>query len=221
MIGLFFVILVGYFLLRKMLLGVMVGDFLGHTGELKLRILSVPRTLLMYFSLIIFPKDLHYYRSMDILQPNFLPAVLFGIVIFLFLVVLKFIRQENRRFALFGLAWFFITLGPTLNIVPLINEYSYILTAEHFLYLPLAGALMFLVAALYDASDRLGIRGKNGRSITVILCLLVFICVGLTVKQNRYWFSEIALFERTLQFEPNFGRVRNLLAKAYYFNKQY
>ena len=36
-----------------------------------------------------------------------------------------------------------------------------------------------------------------------------------TIKQNEYWRGEIPLFERTLKFEKDFGRVRFLLGQAY------
>jgi TctA family transporter len=36
---------------------------------------------------------------------------------------------------------------PVLNIAPLINEYSFILTPEHFLYLPIVGILIVVSSA--------------------------------------------------------------------------
>jgi tetratricopeptide (TPR) repeat protein len=43
----------------------------------------------------------------------------------------------------------------------------------------------------------------------------------VTISQNRFWRSEIALFERMARFEPQFGRGNILLAKAYYADGQY
>ena len=51
----------------------------------------------------------------------------------------------------FGLAWFFIALGPASNIVPLTT-----FMAEHWLYVPSMG--LFLMAGW--AADHLMIRGR-------------------------------------------------------------
>ena len=105
--------------------------------ELFLRILSIPRTLLMYVRIILLPYDLHYYRSVDILQP-YLPGIIYLIAVII--IALLFFRKMNGpcwRICLFSLGWFIIVLLPVLNIIPLINEYSLILTSDHFLYLPL------------------------------------------------------------------------------------
>ena len=54
----------------------------------------------------------------------------------------------------------------------------------------------------------------------LFLGILITFCLLLTWYQNTFWSSEIALFERMLQFEPDFGRGHLLLAKSYYFNGQ-
>ena len=46
---------------------------------------------------------------------------------------------QARPMLILGLGWFLAALLPVLNIAPLINEYSFILTPEHFLYLPIVG----------------------------------------------------------------------------------
>ena len=108
-----------------------------------------------------------------------------------------------------GLGWFLAALLPVLNIAPVINEYSLILTPEHFLYLPIVGVLILVVIA----GEHLIKHFKK-----FILGLAVFSCLILTWHQNTFWSSEVVLFERMLTFEPNFGRGHLLLAKAYYFN---
>jgi Flp pilus assembly protein TadD len=50
---------------------------------------------------------------------------------------------------------------------------------------------------------------------------VILIFAFMTRVQSRYWQGEIPLFQRTLKFHPNFGRVRLLLAKAYYFKGDY
>lgn len=207
-------VLGGYFLMRKVIVGSSVLDSLKFNGEFWLRILAIPKTLLMYVSIILFPKDLHYYRSVDILQPYLYSVVILGVVLLVVFLILKSIHQSRRRILFFGLGWFLVTLFPTLNILPLINEYSFILTAEHFLYLPLLGVLIFVVGCANVFFEKVKINQ------TVVLSLVIMLFFVLTIRQNTYWKNEIVLFERVLQFQK-LGRVHTLLANAYHKDGRY
>lgn len=186
-------------------------DIMVSPGELYLRLAAVPRDLGMYLRLIFCPYDLHYYRSTDILQSNTVAWAL--ALISLAAVVFCFKRYpQARSMMILGIGWFLAALFPVLNISPLINEYSFILTAEHFLYLPIAGVLILVVCA----ADYF-LKGFN----KILAVMVVLACLLLTWHQNTFWRGEIPLFERMLCFEPNFGRGHLLLAKAYYFNGRF
>jgi hypothetical protein len=186
-------------------------DIMVSPGELVLRLAAVPRDIGMYLRLIFCPYDLHYYRSTDILQSDTIAWVVALISIpGIFYALHRWPRA--RATLMLGFGWFLAALLPVLNIVPLINEYSFILTPEHFLYLPIVGILIVVVCA---ADYFL----KHFRML--LLGIVVGGCLLLTWHQNTFWKSEIALFERMLRFEPDFGRGHLLLAKAYYFNGRF
>jgi protein O-mannosyl-transferase len=195
--------------LRQIVTGAsLLKDIMVSPGELYLRLAAIPRVIGMDLRLILCPYDLHYYRSTDILQSNFIAWILALISILGIFYAFKRWPHERPILAL-GLGWFLAALFPVLNIAPLINEYSFILTAEHFLYLPLVGILILAVLA----ADRFLKHSKK-----LLLGVVISGCLLLTWYQNTFWKSEIALFERMLAFEPDFGRGHLLLAKAYYFN---
>lgn len=212
-------ILLFYLFFRKTVLGI-AGVDLGPWEELKLRIMSIPSTLLMYLRLMIAPYGLHYYRSTDILLPVLKPVLgLSGLGVLTFLAVRSFKADEKKMF-LFGSGWFLITLLPTLNILPLVNEYSLILTSEHFLYLPVVGVVMMAAAGFEHLRTKVNVLNHPA----VLIGLSFFLTVGyfsLTVQQNTYWRSEVALFERMMTYEKNFARGHLLLARAYYFDHQF
>ena len=216
----YFVVLIIYFLIRKILLPEGAMPAIAFNYELLLRVLSIPRTVLMYLGAIFFPHDLHYYRSVDILRPDGVSTGLFGVVFAAVVGIILKVPRSHRRLLLLGAGWFGITLLPVLNIVPLINEYSLILTAEHFLYLPLIGVLLF-VLGLGD----LFLSGMPERRRVFVakggVFLLAVIFLTATIRQSTSWAGEIPLFERTVRFEKNFGRAYILLAKAYYKNGEY
>lgn len=129
----FLIILLLYFGLRRILFESTLFEVFSYQEELWLRIYAIPKTLLMYFRILIFPEGLHYYRSVDILSRSIAPAIILSALAILFGGVVRFFSRENRGIVFFGTSWFFVSIFPTLNIVPLINEYSLILTSEHFL----------------------------------------------------------------------------------------
>jgi len=212
-IGYFFV-LAGYFLVRKYLFGFMLTPVAGSRGELWLRLLAIPRSLLTYLGLMFFPHELYYYRSQDVLLPLLWPWILFFIIAGGILWLVFQLDSVQKKWALLGLSWFVVSLLPVLNIVPLINEYSLILTSEHFLYFPIIGMLLYIASLVTHWLESGKSEQKYIWNVMVVLTLSFVFC-GMTIKQNTYWRGEIPLFERTLTFQPNFGRVHALLAKAY------
>jgi len=210
----FFIVLGGYFFLRKALLGIVLTPVMTGNGEFWIRMLAVPRSLLVYLGLIFFPHNLHYYRSQDILLPFIWPSVLILAVVAVIILLVRRVPPPQKQWMIFGLGWFMVSLLPMLNIVPLINEYSMILTAEHFLYFSLIGMILFTLGAGCHWLEK---KGENKYFFGLIVTAAVSIVfMGMTIKQNTYWRGEVPLFERTLQFEKNFGRARFLLAKAYF-----
>ena len=219
-IGGYFVVLIIYFLVRKIFLPEGAMPAVAFNYELLLRVLSIPRTVLMYLGTIFFPHDLHYYRSVDILRPNGVSTGLLGVVFAVVVGIILKAPRPHRQLLLLGAGWFGITLLPVLNIVPLVNEYSLILTAEHFLYLPLIGVLLFVLGLgdffLSGMPERRRVFVAKG-----CVFFLAVIFLAATVRQNTCWAGEIPLFERTVRFEKDFGRAHILLAKAYYKNGEY
>jgi tetratricopeptide (TPR) repeat protein len=201
-----------YIIFRQSLFGNFASAVLENTGELKLRLLALAGTIVMYAGLIVWPTDLHDYRSMDILAPYGFSWLTLAVVIVLILIVARRLSFEERRWASFGLIWFLASLAPVLNIIPLVNEYSFVAAAEHNLYFPIIGFIFFgcVVIRYY------GSRAHSSRSEWLALVLvIVIVLLGLsTVKQNDFWKDEITLFKRSLEFQ--LGRVRILLAKAYF-----
>lgn len=206
--------LLGYLLVRQTLFGSFVFAIFENIAELKLRVLAIPGLIEMYAGLLLFPSGLHYYRSIDILAPYASSWVILGLIILLGYFCIRPLTGLNKKIAFFGLAWFVLALGPVLNIIPLVNEYSFVATAEHNLYFPIIGFLISAGALINHYASALTSVFKVWARAVLIVGIL---CLGaLTFAQNRYWQGEIPLFQRALAFEPQLGRVHILLAKAYF-----
>lgn len=215
----FFFLLLGYFYLRKIAVGTsLIGSFL-IDRELGLRILSVPRAIVLYVGLIFFPVGLHYYRNIDILQPFLMPTLVLSAMIVSCVLLIHALRSNKQKFlAVFGLGFFCVSLMPVLNIVPIVNEYSLVLAADHFMYLPIAGMIIFIL--VLAGQWRLK-KPKYKTSVNIALLIIVVILGSTTFRLNSFWASDVSVFQRTVKYESNFGRGHQLLAKAYYFNGKY
>jgi hypothetical protein len=214
----YFVVLCLYFLFKKMFLGKGAETLFVFNYELYLRAMAIPKTVLTYISLFFVPIGLHYYRSTDVLLPSspfWILLIVFGYIVY---IGIRALHPWHKSITLFGIAWFLIALLPTLNIIPLINEYSLILTAEHFLYLPFAGCLFCLFGFYreYEQSHR-----SAQKILLVGVALVSAVLVLLTTRQMPYWHSEVSLFERTLAYEKRFARGEILLARAYFSEGRY
>jgi len=209
----FFIILAGYFILRNIYASAPT-HILADKHELWLTLLAIPRSLLVYLSIMIFPRHLHYYRSQDILLPFMAPIIIFVAVALVLIFLIVRAPNPHKKWMIFGMSWFIISMLPTLNIVPLVNEYSFILTAEHFLYFPIIGFLLFVMGCSHFWFKR-KTEGEKFFIYFLICALISVFYFSMTVKQNEYWRGEIPLFEQTLKYEKDFGRVHFLLAQAY------
>lgn len=217
----FFLVLAGYFFIRAAIIGFPVTQ-MTEDPELGLRLGSIPGSLLMYLGLIFFPSDLHYYRNVDMLEPLIVPAI--GLMTVLLAAgFLTCLAKPYRRLMIFGAGWFFLAQAPTLNIIPIVNEYSFLLAAEHFMYFPLIGILFWVTGLglyLFSLSERDNRERVKAWGGIICICLSLIFMI-LTIKQNTYWRSDIALFERTVRFERKFGRGHLLLAQAYAANQEW
>jgi protein O-mannosyl-transferase len=206
-----------YLGMRQILFGQMSTELLANPNELFLRLKAIPKTVLMYLGLLLVPRGLHYYRTVDILSLDSYGGVWLAGVFAGLVLLIKKLPTAEKRLTIFGLWWFFITLLPMLNILPLVHEYSLIAAFEHFLYWPSVGVIIVCLTVL-SGLFRKEFSDRHWQSLKALAgTLIVIVGVFLTRGQIQYWRSEVALFERAAKYEKNFGRLHILLGRAYYF----
>lgn len=208
-------VLGGYFLLRKIIGGATFT--LGTPLELDLRIASIPKIILNYVGLVFFPYQLHFYRSHNILEPFILPLMVFLLLLCFLLILVKTMHKYHRCIVLFGLGFLAVSLLPTINLIPLSLEYSYIFTAEHFMYFPIVGLLLSFFGMGYYFTQKYHLN----INLNILFAGITICLVSVTMRQNTYYKNEIALFKRSVEFEPHLSRVHFLLAKAYQAKEEY
>jgi len=163
--------------------------------------------LTSYFSLLLFPFNLHMEYG-GILFPFSEPKALIGIVLLTALCVTVYQRREKDPFLFFAAGWFFIALFPSSNVLMPINAYM----AEHWLYLPSIGFFLVVARFLIQLYENQKFK-KIAMGATI--GLLIFYST-LTIMQNRNWNNGINFYQKMLEYAPGSSRLYNNLAKAYH-----
>jgi tetratricopeptide (TPR) repeat protein len=123
------------------------------------------------------------------------------------------LRWRHRRKPLFFfLAFFFIALVPTANLVILIGS----IMAERFAYLPSLGLAGCAVAALHELGRR--VPFKPPASARAASAGLAFVCLGLaarTYTRNLDWRDELSFWTSTVNVSPGSARAHNNLGNTF------
>jgi Flp pilus assembly protein TadD len=201
----FIVILLFYFILRKN-----VTDSLITPSDMAAtlrRIYFVPYLIIWNLSLIFFPKDLH---SFGISYPHSYfewHAVISIVLVFLMVGVLCIWR--DRKFFLFSVLAFLVTLFPVLHIIPIA---SISLIAMRWLYLPLA-FISIGVAWIFCRAI------LNRKILTIPLLFIIGLYFGIYsyILNKNLWHDEETFFaQEMLHFNNHLyagGYAENLLDK--------
>jgi hypothetical protein len=197
-----------YFILRAVCIG-KFGIPTGAAFPLAQRMLTVPKTIVLYIQLLLFPFNLN---ARHILVPPAGPGSLdflgFLAILVCLTLLITFVARRAKIIA-FGILWFLAGILPVLNIVPLRG----LVTAERFLYLPSAGLAVFVVGLLAFARN-----SNQGRSIIIwlILCFVGINNAIFTVLRNPVWHDEKRFFTRMVEQTPSSPLAHHNLGYVYY-----
>jgi tetratricopeptide (TPR) repeat protein len=128
----------------------------------------------------------------------------------LLMVILAVRGRHTEKAILFFLAFFFLAVSPTSNLILLIGS----VMAERFLYLPSVG-LAGCVAAIFALGRRklLG-RPAIARSGWAVLGLVCLALAARTYARNSDWKDELSLWSSAVNVCPDSAKARYNLGKA-------
>jgi len=173
------------------------------------------RALGDYARLLVLPKNLHMERTVfdgsgissntgwrQAIGTEYLSIL--GLVFFAALVYGSIKRGHAQATRVFGAAWFVAGYLPISNVIQL-NATA----AEHWLYLPSVGFLIFIAGALVELP-----RAWQNR---VALCALsVVMILGVrSFARSSDWISDATFYQRTLANGGTSARVVTNLARIY------
>lgn len=189
----FFVLSLLYVLLRYMVLG--VTRQIGYWGgSLWTSLLVMTKAFAYYVRLMFMPRPLMVEYVVPLPHSLLQPTVVVSILVLGAIAVLWAFSLRRNTVLAFGIAWFFASLLPVSNIIPLraiINE--------RFLYLPSLGFCAIL------ASPLLVVRRDSRLMFRTAVVGLTMIAMGygvLTFNRNRDWRDSLSLWTASVKASP-------------------
>ncbi|MBI5749435.1 MAG: tetratricopeptide repeat protein [Nitrospinae bacterium] len=215
-IGYFISLIGGYVIVTLIYLLIYLGP-LGNSNsrefpytipDLPIRLLTLPMVIVRYFLLFIFPYNLNADYIPDFNSSLIEPSLIISLIIISGIGAAAILLSRKDRRAIYGMFWFFISLMPVMNIVPI----AYVI-AERYLYLPLIGlsffTSIFLITTYNGMPGYIKIGGLSALGIIVILLSI------RSVYRNIDWKDDMILWSKTIITSPNSFMAHNNLGIAY------
>ena len=180
-----------------------------------LRVVLILRALGDYGRLMVFPSNLHMERTVfnpatfhnekvraASVELEYLSIV--GLALFVGIFYFAFRQGEGRRVRIFGAAWFLLAFLPISNLIDLNAT-----VAEHWLYLPSAGLLIFFAGCAIDLPQR-------WRHASIAFACVAVVALGArSFVRSSDWMSNETFARRTLGSGGASVRIALLLAQTY------
>jgi len=174
--------------------------------------LAMVTVVAAYIRQLLFPFNLQVRYNIDLPGEITDMHVLFSIC-FLILLFVTLIRFRKNKWYFFGLAWFFISLVPVSNIIPIA-----ILKADRYIYLPSFGVMIIFGSIIFKIY-KTDMKRPNPETVkfgvTVFMIFLLLSFAGIVLKRNSVWENSKKLWLDTLKKSPNDYLVMNNLGSIY------
>jgi len=183
------------------------------------RLLTLPKIIVQYLWLIIAPYELNAEHIVRFSKSLIEPSTLFSILILIGLGIGVSLLAKNYKRDVFGVWWFFVSLLPVLNIIPIGN-----IMAERYMYLPFVGVSIFfsiwLVSCYHTLrGNKFLARGQipsvGTRGLIAITTVSVLLLGIRTHLRNMDWKDGLTLWSKTIIASPESARAHNNLGFLY------
>jgi len=205
-------------------------------------LLTMPKILGSYIKLLFFPISFNADYIVTHTQTPFAATFICSIAFLSAIGVITYRLYNHARHLFFFILWFFVTLAPTMNVIPIAN-----IMAERYLYLPSVGFCMVLSCILISIwrwvcssisweKVKVG-RWENGslnfptshlpnlsnspprRPLSVFIPCLILIPAILyslsAIKRNKSWRDQLTFWSKTIEASPDSSRAHNNLGMIY------
>ncbi len=197
---LFSLLCVLYLLLRFYVAGRMTQNQGWWGGTAYSNFLMMAKVTAIYIGLISFPLKLNFHYIIEPIYTVFNIKLLLALfVILLSIVTIVYFHKRNKPL-FFVLAWFYISLVPIANIIPI----SFSMMAERYIYMPSAGPIIAIAYVAYSLYKKVYASGNVLLSRLLILALIfIFTIFSLKViSRNAVYRDDFTLYTAAIKDSP-------------------
>jgi tetratricopeptide (TPR) repeat protein len=183
-----------------------------HAGKYIYTLFTMLRVLYDYMKNLLLPIWLNN-RYIDYVSISIFEYKIIFSIILLVIISILILRQlkSRKRLTVFCLGWFFITLLPVSNIIPISTK-----MADRYLYLPGVGLFVLFSVGLHSLAG-ICFAGKFRRIISLSLVIpLIFAFSYLTIQRNKVWANSLTLWQNSLSQAPHNPLAHLNLGEAMY-----
>lgn len=195
----------GYVLARSAVLGQVAQTHYWAGGFYKTCLLMA-KGFAYYLRLLFLPHPLSIEYLFEVPRTFLDPLVLVSLSVLGAAGCAAWHWRKSRPLISLGIAWFFVSLAPVSNIIPIRTIIN-----ERFLYLPIIG-LCLVVAHLTSEVLR---RGARLRSLAALATVSLAALSLLSVHRVKDWSSGFALASSAIRTCPQSARIRYGMGRQY------
>jgi len=183
-----------YILLRHLILGETKQiEYWG--GSMSAALLTTSKGFISYIRLMFFPRSLTVEYIVPVADSILDARVLISLLVLAAVAAVCIVSYRRAPILCFGIAWFFVSLLPVSNIVPLRAIMN-----ERFLYLPSIGFCCILASPIRREAS-IARRGVAYGAMAALL--IVSLCYAtLTFDRNKDWRTSFALWTASVATSP-------------------
>jgi len=187
----YFAILFFYFFIRFFIIKVVARNTGYPGGSFFVTMLTITKAIILYIKLLILPIGLTLGHTFSLATSIFEPMVLISILLIIALIAAAFFTK--KKIIKFSILWFFISLLPVLNIIPIQTPFE-----ERYAYLASVGFCLLLAWGITQ------IKKQHVKIIIVIILLLAY--TAITIDRNQDWKNDHTLFKKTVELSPEYSK---------------
>ncbi len=135
------------------------------------------------------------------------PRALVGVALVVALLAIAGWCRRRRPLVTYGVLWYLVALAPMSHILP-----HHELFAEHYLYVPLFGAMLAIVDAVRWGIERSPVPERWLRIAVAVLGVVLATMVVRVHARNMAYADELAFYEAVVQHAPQNQRAAGNLA---------
>ena len=175
------------------------------------RIIFLPEHIFSFIKLAFFPLNLTAEYVFSYPNSFFAFSNLLGFIVVAGLAVWSFLIFKHSKNIFFAIWWFFLTLFPVYNIIPIYNPF-----AERYLYIPLVGFCMIVAIFFHRLFYRRFSKFAVTKAVKALALIALFsVYATITIQRNRDWEDNFTLWSKAVITTPHSSIAHGSLGRAY------